>query len=527
MRMISFFRASRDACRLLGAGLLGVVFFSISAAAEPRIALVVGNQSYDSVVALDNPVADSALIAAKLAEKGFEVTQLADAGQSELNRAIAQFGRDLRAAGDEATGLFYYAGHGVQSFGANYLLPVDVALTDAADLSLVAVRADAVLRQMASAQNRTNIVILDACRNNPFEDIPDMDDNGLAEMKAPAGTFMAYSTAPGSVAVDGASANSPFTEALASAIDNPGATIEQALKEVRSKVIAATNGQQTPWDTSSLMGDFAFTPVVQKSPEEIAADRFFESIQQSRDPVQIVLFLRTYPDSVHFDQARALLSEVLDGSAPAAPPDQAQETVAAPAAAAPTAPPDPEPVASRPATATPAENENDLIEAAQESGLVADYEAYLAAFPDGVFAELARMEIEAQVAMDPAAPAGGLEETVAVAPEPTPEPVQPAVGAEIPVFFDTPLVQGGPDVEGRSIEELVGGAPLFPPIEGLPPEVWQDRPCATCHEWTRAALCDQARTYLAEAGTRSLAKEHPYGGGLKRGLRTWAQGDCR
>ena len=146
---------------------------------------------------LDNPAPDARLIAQTLESEGFVVTQMVDASQIAMNRAIAQFGSELREAGAEATGLFYYAGHGVQSFGTNYLLPVDAALTIAADLGLVAIPAESILRQMFSARNRTNIVILDACRNNLFSAILDMGDNGLAEMKAPTGTFLAYSTAPG------------------------------------------------------------------------------------------------------------------------------------------------------------------------------------------------------------------------------------------------------------------------------------------------------------------------------------------
>lgn len=214
--------------------------------AEPRLALIVGNGNYRDVVSLDNAVHDARLMSETLREKGFEVTVLVDADQVSLNQAIAQFGRDLRVAGNEAVGLFYYAGHGVQSFGTNYLLPIDAVLTDAADLTLVAVQAEAVLRQMASARNRTNIVILDACRDNPFVAIPDMNDNGLAEMNAPTGTFIAYSTAPGAVALDGIEGNSPFTHALARQIGTPGEPIEQIFKSTRVAVLEATQGLQTP-----------------------------------------------------------------------------------------------------------------------------------------------------------------------------------------------------------------------------------------------------------------------------------------
>ena len=160
-----------------------------TAAKEVRLALVIGNASYNSAPDLDNPVHDATLMAKVLNDVGFSVTLITEADQVTLGKAISEFGRALRKAGEEATGLFYYAGHGVQSFGTNYLLPVDVELQNAADLSVVDVPAYAVLRQMYSAQNRANIVILDACRNNPFEHITDLTDNGLAEMKAPRGTF--------------------------------------------------------------------------------------------------------------------------------------------------------------------------------------------------------------------------------------------------------------------------------------------------------------------------------------------------
>ncbi len=231
-----------------------------AALAEPRIALVMGNSAYGQVSTLDNPDSDARLIADTLTGLGFDVHLEIDATQIQMKRAIAQFGRDLRNSGADTTGLFYYAGHGVQSFGNNYLLPVDVALLDAADLDLVAVEAQSVLRQMASARNRTNIVILDACRNNPFETVPELNENGLAEMKAPTGSFLSYATAPGEVAFDGEGQNSAFTAALAKQMQVSGQLLEQAFKNVRRDVLTQTGNQQTPWDTSSLVSDFKFQP---------------------------------------------------------------------------------------------------------------------------------------------------------------------------------------------------------------------------------------------------------------------------
>lgn len=488
---------------------LALVVGAAQAIAEGRIALVVGNGDYDSVPALANPGNDAAIMAAALEDAGFDVTLLLDASQLELVRAISEFGRDLRSAGEDATGLFYYAGHGVQSFGTNYLLPVDVELQDAADLSLVGVDAEAVLRQMFSARNRTNIVIFDACRDNPFVRVPDMNDNGLAEMKAPPGTFLAYSTAPGEVAVDGTGANSPFTAALARNLVTPGEPIETLFRRVRVEVREATGGTQTPWDTSSLTTDFQFVPAVQLSPEEIQLRQLWESVKLSRDPIQLLLFLRSNPGTVYTEEARALLAELM-----------AEEL---PGTAAPATPP----VASAPAPTPvdPATAERDLIESARQSGLAADYEAYLATYPEGAFAELARLEL-ATIAADG-------QRTDPISEEPSPEEVAalaaPAAGgadnASRSIRFDAPIGGDDPELAARSLSDLIAGSPRFPPIEGLPEALWKDQTCASCHAWTRDALCDQAQTYITR--TDSLEKPHPYGGAFKRTLQAWAVGGCQ
>lgn len=295
--------------------------------AEIRIALVVGNGNYGSVSSLDNPGRDATLIAETLGELGFEVTLLVDSNQVELRRGISQFGRELRDAGRDATGLFYYAGHGVQSFGTNYLLPVDISLSDAADLDLAAIEAESILQQMGSAKNRVNIVILDACRNNPFDNIPAFDDNGLAEMKAPTGTFLAYATAPGGVALDGLDGNSPFTRALAGEMTVPGVPIEQMFKQVRVAVLKNSGGRQTPWDTSSLTSDFTFAAGDLASPAEVAEFQLWSSVRSTRDPAQLKLFLLAYPKSQFGQDVRKLLSEVMEAEPSAADNPKLPSTV--------------------------------------------------------------------------------------------------------------------------------------------------------------------------------------------------------
>lgn len=477
----------------------------LGAQAEQRIALVVGNGGYQSIAALDNPISDAALIAETLTSAGFDVTLLTDTDWQEMSRGIAQFGRDLRDAGPEATGLFYYAGHGVQSFGTNYLLPVDAELVDAADLSLAAVPAEAVLRQMFSARNKTNIVILDACRDNPFERIPDLNDNGLAEMKAPTGTFLSYSTGPGQVALDGLEGNSPFTRALAANIPTPGLAVEQLFKRVRNQVIDETSGVQIPWDASSLTADFTFVNAPQMTQEEIELQQLWKSVKASQDPVQVLLFLRAHPDSVFTEEARALISALM---ADVAGSGDAPDTAAVA---------QPEPV-------QPEASEREMIGKAQQSGAAEDYEAYLKAYPDGVYAELAEFELGviAERAAAATAPAAAPQEPETPAAAAGPSDALPAT-----VAFDAPLGAGGPGIEERSLAELILGAPLFAPIDGLPDEVWKGKSCSNCHQWTREALCTQAETYLADSATRSLAKRHPYGGVFKGSMRVWASDGCQ
>lgn len=480
-----------------------VLFFALaggSLQAEERLALVIGNSGYGTVSPLDNPAHDARLVGGALQAQGFAVTTLIDANQIEMKRGIAQFGRDLRQAGNDATGLFYYAGHGVQSFGTNYLLPVDVALDDAADLDLVAVEAQSVLRQMFSARNKTNIVILDACRNNPFSDIPEFNDNGLAEMQAPTGTFLAYATAPGGVALDGVEGNSPFTKAVAAQMSTPGLPIEQMFKQVRVEVLKKSNGQQTPWDASSLTSDFMFAQATVLSSAELEAKQVWTSVRESRDPVQIMLFLRGYGDSAQAGEARALLAEVmeqeLEGDAP------------------------PKPVAQG-----PSDGERKMFEAAQVSADIAGYQAYLEIYPKGVFAEFATQELAALRAKTNTDPVGeGGSGTVQEAAE----PAQTATSETLDtITFTQALLSNVPEVSGKSIAQLIESSPNFPPIEGLPDEYWKDQKCSNCHEWTAERICEQATTYLSLSQQRALSKQHPFGGALKQNLRVWAAGGCK
>lgn len=252
--------------RMMIALLAGLLTMAGPTLASERLALVIGNGSYGNLGRLPNPVGDAELIAANLREAGFGVTLLTDVTQDAMKRAIVAFGRDLRRAGDGSTALFYFAGHGIQSKGVNYLLPVGTGIRDEADLGIEAVDAYWVLDQMESAGNTTNIVILDACRNNPFAQSFRSVGRGLARMDAPPGSFISYATAPGAVAFDGNGRHSPFTAALARHILSPGLQIEQLFKRVRVDVLDETERRQTPWDSSSLTADFAFVDAAQPAP---------------------------------------------------------------------------------------------------------------------------------------------------------------------------------------------------------------------------------------------------------------------
>ncbi|WP_284486758.1 caspase family protein [Sedimentitalea xiamensis] len=462
---------------------------------------MIGNSGYGTVSPLDNPSHDARLIAGTLEDLGFTVMLLLDGTQNDMKRSISQFGRDLRDAGPDATGLFYYAGHGVQSFGTNYLLPVDVALSNAADLDLVAVEAQSVLRQMFSARNKTNIVILDACRNNPFSDILEFNDNGLAEMQAPTGTFLAYATAPGGVALDGTEGNSPFTRSMATQMTTPGLRIEQMFKNVRVEVIEKTKGQQTPWDASSLTSDFVFAEEEPMSPEQLQELQLWKSVQASGDPVQIMLFLRGYPEGAYAQDARALLAVLMEKEL--------------------TDPSAPKPV---PVAKGPSEAERKMFETAQAEASIAGYESFLKAFPDGVFAEFAAGEIVALRKKNGTDPIG---EGVTPAPDTAlaatpPLTVQPAET----VTFTSAISSELSDLSGKSIADIIKMSPLFPPVDGLPDEYWKDKSCSNCHQWTQDRLCTQANSYLSLNMQRSLDKKHPFGGALKRNLKIWAAGGC-
>jgi hypothetical protein len=223
---------------------------------EQRIALVIGNSQYKDSP-LPNPVNDARAIARALSDSGFKVTKKENAGQKEMQLALRDFGDALKAGG---VGLFYYAGHGMQVKGRNFLIPVDAQIQREDEVAYNSVDAGQVLDKMEAAANRLNIVILDACRNNPFARSFRSGGAGLAQMDAPVGTLVAFATAPGSVASDGDGQNGLYTQHLLQSMQKPGIKIEDVFKNVRAGVRRDSQGKQIPWESTSLEGDFIFVP---------------------------------------------------------------------------------------------------------------------------------------------------------------------------------------------------------------------------------------------------------------------------
>jgi hypothetical protein len=213
------------------------------------------------VVPLPNPANDAKAMSQMLTASGFEVLTAADLSQNELRAKVGEFAANVAAKGPDTVALVFYAGHGLQIDGENFLVPVDIDPKRETDIPLQAVRLNDILNTLASVPSKSRILLLDSCRNNPFPDINKTAARGLAIVDAKTGapgTFMSFSTSPGAEAEDGSGANSPYTTALLAAAKEPGLSIEDTFKRVRVAVNKATEGRQTPWDSSSLTDDFRF-----------------------------------------------------------------------------------------------------------------------------------------------------------------------------------------------------------------------------------------------------------------------------
>lgn len=307
-------------CFLTAFGLLLFVYVSIflpvEASQERRVALVVGNAKYE-VSPLLNPTNDSADVAAKLKSYGFEVVYRENLKMRQIGSMLREFKSKLSPG---STALIFYAGHGLQVRGENYFPTIDADIQSEEDIQNQSIGLKQLMDILEEAKTRTNIVMLDACRNNPFERRTRSLSRGLASTSAPSGTMIAYSTRPGSVAEDGLGRNGLYTEQLLKVMDNRK-PIEQVLKQLVSSVKAASKGRQEPWSEGSLEGDFCFGGCVDSNFEKnkLTADvALWESIIGSTVTTDYERYLSEFPNGTFASLAKKTLDNLkLSASKPA------------------------------------------------------------------------------------------------------------------------------------------------------------------------------------------------------------------
>jgi uncharacterized caspase-like protein len=332
---------------------LQVLLSTQAAFAVSRVALVIGNSNYENIQSLANPENDAQLMADTLTEAGFEVRKLIDADYREMKKELLEFGRILRNSDVEA-GLIYYAGHGVQVRGENYLIPINATLADEDEVDLEGINVNDFLRVMNSSNSPVNIVVLDACRNNPFKGAFRSATRGLAPVDAPMGTLIAYATSPGQVALDGVTDNSPYTAALSRAIvDSAGEPIESVFKQARRNVLQETDDKQVPWEVSSITGDFYFYPEEEEevqpsasSPSVSTSDldvAYWSAVRDDPTAAELRAYLEKFPNGLFAAVAKKRLSAL-----ESKPQQQASLTPSTTLSATPDTPQDTRPVPTDP-----------------------------------------------------------------------------------------------------------------------------------------------------------------------------------
>jgi uncharacterized caspase-like protein len=316
--------------------------------ADTRVALVIGNSAYKHAPALANPKNDAEGVAASLKRLGFEVLAGTDLEKPAMERLLRDFAQRIEKA-DVA--LVFYAGHGLQVNGRNYFVPIDSKLERESDLDFEAVPLELVQRVMEQG-TRTNIIVLDACRDNPLARNLARSmgtrsagiGRGLGQTQAGVGMLIVYATQPGNVALDGDTKNSPFTAALLKHIEAPGLEVRLVVSRVRQAVIEATKGRQVPWDSSSLVGEVYLAakpatpgttppapetkppastpPTATETPRGPAPDGeivFWQSIQNSKNAADFKAYLEKYPNGTFAALAKLRIAE-LEKAADVTPP---------------------------------------------------------------------------------------------------------------------------------------------------------------------------------------------------------------
>jgi len=288
---------------------------AVALLAAPRRALVIGNSAY-RFGPLKNPANDARAIDAELKRVGFDVILGLDLSRQQMLETMSAYVASLSKA--KAVGLFYFAGHGVQLAWRNYLMPIDAAITQVGDIQARGVDVNAVIEGLGRAANPMNVIVLDACRDNPFGGVK-LEQKGLSQLDAPPGTLLAYATAPGNLANDGEGANGLYTEQLLREMRVPEAKIEDVFKRVRLAVRLRSNGQQVPWESTSLEQDFWFIPPKEmKRLSDAEKKRRFdeeqahwEKVRTAAAPNPLEEFLRRFPSGHFAELAQAQLDAVL------------------------------------------------------------------------------------------------------------------------------------------------------------------------------------------------------------------------
>jgi uncharacterized caspase-like protein len=318
----------RDLLKSIAAGSVLCAAYPASARAEggdpSRIALVIGNNRYRQSP-LVNAANDATAVAELFGRAKFDVTRHIDIGHAEFSAAIAKFGRDV-ARSEVKLAIFYYAGHGAQVNWTNYLLPVDANVRSSADLEAHCISLGTLLGPVGKTKDKVFLVILDACRDNPFGDSYALQRKGLSQFDARVGSLLAYATAPDSVAADGEGQHGLYTENILKEFSVPGVRVEDAFKRVRLNVRLASNGRQIPWESTSLENDVFLFPSSRAKVSEAELERELEEelaswshLRKSKNADDWIGYLRHYPNGRFSEIAQDRLNRLLIASAPQPP----------------------------------------------------------------------------------------------------------------------------------------------------------------------------------------------------------------
>ncbi|MEE9454976.1 MAG: caspase family protein [Paracoccaceae bacterium] len=462
--------------------LCGLFFAATHASAAERFALVIGNDTYETISPLTNSVGNAERIAAQLESLGFDVTLITDANLVDMRRSVGRYNKRMQYTGNGATGLVFFAGHGVNAFGTNYLLPVDVSIKDAGDLEFVAVDITSIIRTSGADDQIQNLIILDCCAKTPYTGMQNINGGGLSSMLIPNENYIAYSAPENGTAPEGEIFASAFIEAIAV----PGQSIEAALDQVNNVIVGEYGDAQTIFRASSLEEPFVFVnaAVEKEVPDET--------------PVPVPA---PAPAPVVRETPLPVIEE-------AAPSDANSEAVELPIISGTTLPV----IGETPApTETLEQTQLPVIGEAPQPALNSTTLPVIGETPLPAI-----VEAPLPVIAETAPPVDVVEETLV--------PANNTVSYS--VSYTEPLTLGSPEVIGKSIEQLIETKPMFSPIEGLPESYWKEQECGECHKWTQATLCDEGEFYLKQDNEDFLDQQHPFGGSFKQNLLIWAKDGC-